>query len=175
MYGCQNICAVFERNRAWGVGQETMMRRDPTAHFSLCISQRPTDQRRAPCKGCPAVFQQGSPASPFGLRAARRQPQGAHRPSILHPRLPLPNGPGSAPRGAAGGDGRQQSGTVMCPVIIRLARMCRAQNQAAGVRRQGAGNNYHDTVTRKHKAKLFTILITVYPCLWLHMAVGLAA
>lgn len=53
--------------------------------------------------------------------------------------------------------------------------MRRAQNQAAEVHRQGAGNNYHDTVTRRHEAKLFTILITVYPCLWLHMAVGLVA
>lgn len=53
--------------------------------------------------------------------------------------------------------------------------MYRAKNQAAGVHRQGAGNNYHDTVTRKHKAKLFTILISVYPCLWLHMAMGLQA
>lgn len=51
----------------------------------------------------------------------------------------------------------------MHPTIIRLARIYRAQNQAAGVHRQGAGNNYHDTVTRKHKAKLFTILISVYP------------
>lgn len=41
--------------------------------------------------------------------------------------------------------------------------MYRAQNQAAGVHRQGAGNNYYDTVTRKHKAKLFTIIISVYP------------
>lgn len=73
------------------------------------------------------------------------------------------------------GDRREQLPILMRPAIIRLARMYSAQNQAAGVHRQGAGNNYHDTVTRKHKAKLFTILITVYPCLWLHMAVGLAA
>jgi len=73
------------------------------------------------------------------------------------------------------GDRREPSPIVMHPVIIRLARMHGAQNQAAGACRQGAGNNYHDTVTRKCKAKLFTILITVYPCLWLHMVVGLTA
>lgn len=73
------------------------------------------------------------------------------------------------------GDRREQLPILTCPAIIRLARMRRAQNQAAEVHRQGAGNNYHDTVTRRHEAKLFTILITVYPCLWLHMAVGLVA
>lgn len=99
----------------------------------------------------------------------------AHRPSIIPDHLGVTDLGQPPPTKEWMGDRREQLPILMCPVIIRLARMYGAQNQAAGVHRQGAGNNYHDTVTRKHKAKLFTILITVYPCLWLHMAVGLAA
>ena len=97
-----------------------------------------------------------------------------HHSSIIPDHLSI-TGPGQSSPKEWMGDRREQLPILMRPVIIRLARIYRAQNQAAGVHRQGAGNNYHDTVTRKHKAKLFTILITVYPCLWLHMAVGLAA